>query len=185
MGALLLLLFALWPLGPALGQAPAGESGELDSFWLGIGTSNVTQGDSFELGIHIDGAFRFGTIGNQFAEIGYTTTYVTYNVNVGGLVREASFRTTGPFVSYGVLIPVRNRHLGLRAMVAAVAFEEELADRGGAVVTEESGSMVDAAGMLFFVLARIHEVGLRYDSFVSNKSTAQSAFGVFYNIHFQ
>lgn len=183
----LLLLGVWWAISPVWAQnGGQAERGDLDSFYIGLGTSNVTQGDTIELGFNIQGGLRLGLIGNYFGEIGYGAIEVEFDKDEAGVARTVLTRTTGPFVAVGGLFPVRAANIGFRGQLSFLnKLEHEIINKQSQGVIEEFTDDINfLSAMAFTQLAKSHEFGFRIDIFESNRANVKNSIGIYYAFHF-
>jgi hypothetical protein len=180
----LLLWGAIHPIFAQDSDRPdaAGE-GKLDSFFIGGGTSNVTHGQDVSLGYHVQGGLELGIWGPLFGGVSYETIVVADSKKVNGQSTKIDLRTTGPALSAGGLFTIRNANIGVRAQYHSLTRYDQRVDSQG-TTKSTSGSVDYYSGYVFTRLMRAHELGIRSDTFTSNRVNITGAIGVYYLFHY-
>lgn len=177
--ALMLLLVAL-----STRPARAIESADHDAFFIALGTANITveNSDALLQGNTVIGGIRFGLLSFFFLELGYGTVGYSDTVDINGVTKRFSFRTTGPNYGMGLVIPIRKLRVGARYQRHPNNkwSEEIIDDTTGVTDSNISGDIDFESESVFgqFLDGRL-EVGVRQDTIRSSDSALQDSFGVY------
>lgn len=180
----ILLALAALLLGAAPRSARAIEAGDLDAFFLALGTANISvrNSDALLSGSTLWGGFRLGLLSFVFLELGFGTVQYSDTVDVNGVTENFDFRTTGANYGMGILIPIRNLRLGARFQrhVNNKWSEKRTNADTGATISDISGDIDYDTQSVFgqFLEGRL-EVGMRQDIIRETDSALESSFGVY------
>ena len=179
------LLFTAIPFG-VYGQETnysLAEEGKLDKFFLGLGTANVNfeGGGVLSFGANIFGGGRFGLYRILFFEVGYGTIFFDDETQEAGAAKDISFRTTGPFVGFGALVPVRQMVLGVKILGSFLnRFSKEVTDSTtGDLESKTSGEIDFISISIFTRLGERYEIGFQYYDFGDNDAKVADMIGIF------
>lgn len=167
--------------------AAAFEPGDNDAFYLGFGSANIELKDSDELlsGGNAFGGVRLGLFWTVFFELGYgavdySDTVVDPGIN-GGQPVSIDFRTTGAHYGLGLLVPIRNTRLGVKAQRSPNnRWAEEIKDADSGLTLSNVSGDIDFDS--YYVFAQfgetgIFELGVRRDRIRSTDSVLDNSFG--------
>ena len=179
------LLFTAIPFG-VYGQETnysLAEEGKLDKFFLGLGTANVNfkGAGALSLGLNVFGGARFGLYRIFFFEVGYGTIFFEDETEGSGATKNIRFRTTGPFVGFGALVPVRKMVLGFKILGSFLnRFSKEVTDeQTGNLESNTSGDINFISFSIFTQLFEVYEIGFQIYDFGDNDAKAEDIIGIY------
>ena len=186
---LVFFLGLLFILAAGTPSALAISAADHDAFFLGAGTANITVKNSDDLisGTTFFGGYRVGLFSIFFLEIGYGTVGYSKTVEIGGVMKDITFRTTGPNGGVGFLLPIRKTRLGLRYVRNPRNKWSEVVTDVDTLLEESniSGDIDYTTRSIFGQFANgTIEVGMREEEIRESNSVLDTSFGVYfaYNI---
>ncbi|MBI4081570.1 MAG: hypothetical protein HY423_03060 [Candidatus Lambdaproteobacteria bacterium] len=163
------------------GLASAYEAADSDAVFLGTGSSNIEVRDSDELlsGSNVFGGARIGLFWTLFVELGYGAIDFSDRVLVSGVKKRIDFRTTGGFYGVGIMLPIRNLALGVKATQSFDnKWSQEITDVTTNTVDSRTSGNIDYNSYFAFVrIGRFFELGARRDEIKNTDSVVTNAFG--------
>jgi len=160
------------------------EASENDAFYLGYGSANIEVRDSTDLisGQNVLGGVRVGLFWTFFMEFGYGAVEYSDKVEIEGAKKKIEFRTTGPHVGIGLLIPIRKILWGIKYHTSPDnKWSEEVTDTSTKVINRTSG---DIDFDSYFVFVRLFnntfEFGIRRDLIKKTDSIVDNSFGPYF-----
>ena len=176
---LVFLVTMLWN-HPAL----AIEAADHDAFFLSGGTANITVKNSDDLisGTTLAGGYRLGLFSILFIEVGYGNVAYAKTVNIDGVLKDVSFRTTGANAGAGFVLPIRKTRLGFKYVRNPKnKWVEEVVDQETNVSESNiSGDIDFTTRMLFGQFQEgIFEIGIRQDEIRETDSVLDTSMGVY------
>ncbi len=168
------------------------EAGDNDAFYLAAGSSNieVKEGNQLLEGGNVFGGIRLGVFSWLFVEGGYGAITYEDTYSDGTDSFTASFRTTGPHLGVGIVIPIREFIIGVKAQSShSNKWSETVVKTDNlGTETEISGQAGDISFDSYFIfsqfLERSFEVGIRRDAISENDSIVTNSFGVYFMANF-
>ncbi|MDH5559904.1 MAG: hypothetical protein OEY59_03525 [Deltaproteobacteria bacterium] len=171
---------------------------ESDAFYLGAGSANIELKDNNALlsGSNINGGVRVGILWILFGELGYGATRYSDIINVSGIKKKIDFRTTGPYVGGGLMLPIRKMLLGAKAHVSKLnkwseeIFVEKTVVDGVTIFNEvaesrKSGNIDFESYFAFVIFGGFFEAGIRRDVILLTDSSVTNSFGPYLSINFR
>lgn len=159
------------------------EEGKLDKFFLGLGTANINFKGSgaLSLGLNVYGGGRFGLYRIFYFEVGYGAIFFDDETQESGATKTINFRTTGPFVGFGALVPIRKMVLGINILGSFLnRFSKEVTDlKTGDLESKTSGEINFISLSIYTQLGEEFEIGFQYFDFGENDANADEMIGIF------